>query len=132
MLTIKYTADIFHRLKYEKEMNKSKIIRKRCSALYMKMCDGGLCCGRIAKLCGCHRNSVCNWILQYNRDGLSALLSTSPSCRIGELESHAPSILSSLDSSPVRSVKEACARIKEVCGVVRKPTRVRHSQIARL
>ena len=126
------TADIFHRLKYEKEMNKSKIIRKRCSALYMKMCDGGLCCGRIAKLCGCHRNSVRNRILQYNRDGLSALLSTHPHRRVGELESHASVILPSLNSSPVRSVKEACARIKEVCGVVRKPTRVRHSQIARL
>ena len=67
-----------------------------------------------------------NWIHQYVKDGLSAILSTSPSCRIGELESHVPSILSSLDSSPVHSVKEACARIKEVCGVDRKPTQVWH------
>ena len=126
MLTIKYTDDIFHRLKYEKEMNTSKIIRKRCAALYMKMCDAGLSCERISRLCGCHRNSVRNWIHQYVKDGLSAILSTSPSCRIGELESHVPSILSSLDSSPVHSVKEACARIKEVCGVDRKPTQVWH------
>ena len=83
MLTIKYTDDIFHRLKYEKEMNTSKIIRKRCAALYMKMCDAGLSCERISRLCGCHRNSVRNWIHQYVKDGLSAILSTSPSCRIG-------------------------------------------------
>lgn len=126
MLTIKYTDDIFHRLKYEKEMNKSKIIRKRCSALYMKMCDGGLSCDCIARLCGCHRNSVRNWILQYNREGLSGLLSSTPFRRTGELESHAQVILSSLDSSPVRSVKEACARIREICGVERKQTQVRH------
>ena len=126
MLTIKYTDDIFHRLRYEKEMNKSRIIRKRCSALYMKLCNPSLCCDRIASLCGCHRNSVRNWILQYNREGLSALLSTHPHHRSGELASHASVILSSLDSSPVRSVKEACARIKEVCGVDRKPTQVRH------
>ena len=125
MLTIKYTDDIFHRLRYEKEMNKSRIIRKRCSALYMKLCNPSLCCDRIASLCGCHRNSVRNWILQYNREGLSALLSTHPHHRSGELASHASVILSSLDSSPVRSVKEACARIKEVCGVDRKPTQVR-------
>lgn len=126
MLTIKYTDDIFHQLKYEKEMNKSKIIRKRCSALYMKMCDGGLSCARIARLCGCHRNSVRKWILQYNSEGLSGLLSSTPFRRIGELESHARIIMSSLDSSPVRSVKEACARIREVCGVKRKQTQVRH------
>ena len=126
MLTIKYTSDIFHRLRYEKEMNPSKIIRKRCSALYMKMCDSGLSCERIALLCGCHRNSVRNWITQYNREGLAGVLSTRLRPRRGELEAHAPSILSSLDLSPVRSVKEACARIKEVCGVERKPTRVRY------
>ena len=102
-----------------------KIIRKRCSALYMKMCDVGLSCDCIARLCGCHRNSVRNWILQYNREGLSGLLSTAPFRRVGELEAHAPVILPSLDSSPVRSVKEACARIREVCGVERKQTQVR-------
>ncbi len=107
-------------------MNKSKIIRKRCAALYMKMRDAGLSCERIAFLCGSHRNSVRNWILRYNQDGLSAILSTQPFRRNGELESHAPSILSSLDLFPVRFVKEACARIREVCGVERKPTQVRH------
>ena len=63
MLIIKYTADIFHRLGYEKEMNKSRIIRKRCVALYMKMYDGGLGCERIARLCGYDRNSVRNRII---------------------------------------------------------------------
>ena len=126
MLTTKYTDDIFHRLNYEKEMNKLKTIRKRCAALYMKMCDAGLSCERIAQLCGCHRNSVRNWILMYNSEGLSALLSTNSFHRIGELESHAQDILSSLDSFPVRSVKEASVRIKEICGVERKPTQTRH------
>ena len=126
MLTIKYTDDIFHRLRYEKEMNQSRIIRKRCAALYMKMSDAGLSCSCIAQLCGCHRNSVRRWILQYNREGLSGLLSTNYFHRTGELESHAPAILDSLDSSPVHSVKEACDRIKGICGVERKPTRIRH------
>ncbi len=126
MLTIKYTDDIFHRLRYEKEMNKLRTIRKRCAALYMKMCDAGLSCERIARLCGSHRNSVRKWILLYNREGISALLSTSSFHRTGELESHATAIKSSLDSFPVRSVKEACARIKEICGVERKQTRTRH------
>lgn len=53
-------------------------------------------------------------------------MSTHPHRRIGKLECHASVIQPSLDSSPVRSVNEACARIKEVCGVVRKPTRIRH------
>ena len=126
MLTIKYTDDIFRRLRYEKEMNKLKTIRKRCAALYMKMCDARLSCGRIAQLCDCHRNSVRNWILLYNSGGLSALLSANSFRRIGELESHAPAIMSSLDSFPARSVKEASVRIKEICGVERKPTQIRH------
>ena len=107
-------------------MNQSRIIRKRCAALYMKMSDAGLSCSCIAQLCGCHRNSVRRWILQYNREGLSGLLSTNYFHRTGELESHAPAILDSLDSSPVHSVKEACDRIKGICGVERKPTRIRH------
>ena len=126
MLTIKYTADIFHRLSYEKEMNRSRIIRKRCAALYMKMCDSGLSYTRIAQLCGCHRNSVRNWIVSYNTEGLSGILITHPHPRSSELEGHAGSIFSSLDANPPHTVNEAAERIREVCGLERKPTQVRH------
>lgn len=107
-------------------MNKSKIVRKRCSALYMKMCDSGLSCERIALLCGCHRNSVRTWITRYIREGLSGILETHPFRRVGELEKYACRILSSFDSSPIYSVNEAILRIKEACGIERKPTQVRH------
>lgn len=126
MLTIKYTADIFQRLRYEKEMNHSRIIRKRCSALYMKMCDPSLSCARIALLCGCHRNSVSNWIACYKAEGLPGILTTHPHTRSSELESHAGSIFSALYANPPHTVNEAIVRIREVCGVERKPTQVRH------
>jgi transposase len=41
------------------------------------------------------------------------------------LEEDAERIMTSLDQSPVHSVNEACSRIKEVCGICRKPTQVR-------
>jgi transposase len=58
-------------------------------------------------------------------DGLNSLLQDTPYCRKSVLEGDAERIMSSLDQSPVHSIKEACTRIKEVCGISRQPTQVR-------
>lgn len=126
MLTIKYSEEIFRRLKYEKEMNESRRVRQRCAVVYMKMCDNKLSCSRLAVLCGCHRNSVRTWLSQYKSYGLSLLLKDTPFCRTSELEKHKEAIMATLDASPVRSVNEAACRIEAACGVSRKPTQVRH------
>ena len=64
---------------------------------------------------------------EYSNAIKKILLSTHPYCCSGELESHTPATPFSLGLSPTHSVKEAYARIKEVCDVGRKLIQVRYS-----
>ncbi|GFH99557.1 hypothetical protein IMSAGC004_01961 [Bacteroidaceae bacterium] len=125
MLTLKLSEEEFQRLKYEKEMNKSSRVRKRCSAIYMKQSCPSLSCQCIAQLLCCHRTSVEKWIHTCLSEGLTALLHTNPYRPKSELDNYKNAIMSSLNEHPVHSVPEAAERISQVCGLFRKPTQVR-------
>lgn len=80
---------------------------------------------KVAEIFACHRNTVTNVLRRYRKTGLAGLPSLLRPGRCSELTPHVQSITESLDKTPVRSVNEACERIKEITGIVRKPSQVR-------
>lgn len=126
MLTIESSEEDFQRLKYEKEMNSSARIRKRCMSVYMKLSSKGLSSKAIGLLLGCCRTSVDRWLHTYDSGGISSLLHEEMHRPCSELEVHRDAIMQNLNENPVHSINEAVERIKQVCGLVRKPTQVRN------
>ena len=80
---------------------------------------------KISEIFNCHRNTITNVLRRYQKDGMSGLASLPRAGRHSELTQHIPGILESLNDNPVRSINEACERIKELTGIVRKPSQVR-------
>jgi transposase len=80
---------------------------------------------KVAEIFACHRNTITNVLHRYHANGLPGLMSLPRPGRRSELTPHVQNIAESLEKNPVRSVNEACERIKEITGIVRKPTQVR-------
>lgn len=124
MLTLNFSEEEIQRLKYEKDFNPCMRIRKRSHAVYLKM-SHKMSNESIGRIVCCHRNSVSNWVKAYQSGGISALLATNYYYPQSQLEQHKDIIQENLNNSPVQSIKEAVLRIKEVTGIIRKPTQVR-------
>jgi transposase len=125
MLTLNFSEEEIQRLKYEKDFNPGARMRKRSHAVYLKM-SHRMSNEQIGSLPCCHRNSVDGWIRSYQSGGLSSLLANHYCCPESELEQYKDAIPDNLNSFPVQSINEAVLRIEEACGVIRKPTQVRH------
>jgi transposase len=89
------------------------------------LCANDIDHAKVAEIMGCHRNTITNVLSRYRMNGLPGLRSLPRPGRKSELTRHMPSIEESLDKNPVRSVNEACERIKEITGIARKPSQVR-------
>ena len=80
---------------------------------------------KISEIFNCHRNTITNVLHRYKNGGIPGLASIPRSGRRSELTPYTQSISESLEKNPVRSVNEACERIKELTNIVRKPSQVR-------
>jgi len=81
---------------------------------------------KISEILDCHRNTITNVLHRYKNGGIPGLVSTPRLGRRSELTPHIQSISESLDQNPVRSINEACERIKELTHIARKPSQVRN------
>jgi hypothetical protein len=62
----------------------------------------------------------------FRKGGLDGLWKRTPRYRpIRELAAHTDIIRQSLEKQPARTIAEACQRVAELTGVIRKPTQVR-------
>lgn len=100
MLTLNFSEDEIQRLKYEKDLNPSTRLRKRCYVIYLRM-NHNMSTQLISEIVCCHRNSVRNWISSYQSGGISSLLATHYYCPKSELEIHKEVLLDNLNDSPV-------------------------------
>lgn len=89
------------------------------------LCASDIHHAKTAEIMGCHRNTITNVLRNYRKSGLLGLQSLPRPGRKSELNQHMLSIKESFDNKPVRSVNEACNRIKELTEIARKPTQVR-------
>lgn len=79
----------------------------------------------IAKVLGCNRGTVANYLDLYESGGYEGLSCVAYNSPCSDLDAHRISIEASFRQQPPRSVKEAAHRIKELSGIVRSPSRVR-------
>jgi transposase len=84
-----------------------------------------MCNVQTGKILDIHPNSVATYLKLYLEHGFEGLSTTMYRPSKGKLECHAPSLIESFNSHSVCSISEAIARIKELTGIERKPTKVR-------
>lgn len=109
--------------KYDMFNHPDLLVQKRALCLYMKFLNFEH--EAIAKVLGCNRGTVANYLDLYESggyEGLSCIAYNTPS---SDLDAHRFSLEASFRQQPPRSIKEAAHRIKELTGVERSPSRVR-------
>ena len=80
---------------------------------------------KVAEIFDCHRNTVTNTLHRYEQGGVEGLVSAWRPGRPSALSAYRSIIAESLEHHPVRSVNEACERIRKTTGILRKPSVVR-------
>lgn len=124
MLQIKISDAEIHRLNYERFHYPCSTVQKRMHAVYLKA-TLRLSNTMIGHATDLHRNAVSNCTKAYQAGGFDALCQFNYGTNKSELETHSYSILSSFTERPPMNAKEAKARIEELTGIIRDPSRVR-------
>jgi transposase len=123
-LRISLTDDEQRVVQQERESHPSACVRRRLLVLWSLHC--GLKREQAAQLTGLAVSSVQRIVSLYREGGLDALLQQERGyVPVGELAQHTDVIRQSLEQQPVRTIAEACQRIKDLTGVERRPTQVR-------
>lgn len=109
--------------KYDMFNHPDPLVQKRALCLHMKALDFEH--AAIAKVLGCNRGTVANYLDLYESGGYEGLCRIAYNTPRSDLDAHRLSVEASLRQQPPRSIKEATHRIKELTGVERSPSRVR-------
>lgn len=124
-LRIALTDDEQRKVLCERESHPSPCVRRRLQVLWSLHC--GLTRELAAKVAGVAKSSVARDVRLYRNGGLDALLKSGREYKpTSELAQYENVIRESLEKQPVRTIAEACQRIKELTGVERQPSQVRH------
>jgi len=115
MIKITFTEEEISLLKKEKEYNPLPIVRRRCEVLYLK--SQGFKNKEIEKIVGISHGTVTNYLKIYEQGGVEALKVLNYKGQASELHKYKEEIKASIEERPVRTLKEAKARIKEITGI---------------
>ena len=124
-LRITLTDDERRKIVCERESHPSSCVRRRLQVIWSLHC--GLTRELAAKVAGVAKSSVARDVRLYRNGGVDALLKSGREYKpTSELAQYENVIRESLEIRPVRTIAEACQRIKELTGVERQPSQVRH------
>lgn len=124
-LRISLTDDEQRVVQEERESHASSCVRRRLLVLWSLHC--GLTREQAAQVALLAVSSVQRIVSRYRSSGLDGLLKHGREyVPTSELAQHENVIRKSLEQQPVRTIAEACQRIKDLTGVERRPTQVRH------
>jgi transposase len=98
-------------------------VQKRMEVLWL--ISQGLTHAKAAQLAGVSRPTAERYVTIFRLKGVAGLRQFDWCKPKSELEDHRATMEESFTANPPRSVAEACARIKELTGLDRKPTQVR-------
>ncbi len=115
MIKITFTEEETALLKKEQEYNPFPIIRRRCRVLYLKSQDFKN--KESEKIVGISHATVTNYLNLYQQGGIEALKTLDYKGQPSKLHRYTDQIKSSLEEKPVRTLKEARSRIKEITGI---------------
>ena len=81
---------------------------------------------KTAEIVGVARSTIERHVAEFREGGLEGLRRCGPRYKpTSELAAHAEIIRKSFQEQPARTIAEACQRVLELTGVIRKPTQVR-------
>lgn len=123
MLTLNISQADIVTANYERIHNPIRIIRKRMDAIYWT--SQGVSRQEIARHSGVHRNSVKNYVKQYNKGGLEALKCFNYKGSTSVLCGHRLTLETYFQEHPPRTAKEASAKIEVLTGQVLSVAEVR-------
>lgn len=123
MIKIIFTEEEIALLKKEKEHNPFPIIRKKCEVLYLKSQDFRH--KEIQKIMGISHGTVTSYVKICKEGGMEALKKSDWNGQPSRLRSHEEQIKASFAKKPVRTLKEAKARIKELTNTELSLTQIR-------
>ena len=109
--------------KYDMFNHPHPLVQKRALCLYMKFLNFEH--EAIARVLGCNRGTVANYLGHYESGGYEGLICLAYNTPSSDLDAHRFSLEASFRQQPPRSIKEAAHRIKELTGIERSPSRVR-------
>lgn len=108
----------------ERESYSDPCVRRRLWVLWLLHC--GTTREKAAKIVGVARSTVERYVAEFREGGLDGLRKRGPRYKpTSELAAYADVIRQSFEKQPARTIAEACQRVSELTGVVRKPTQVR-------
>ena len=109
--------------KYDMFNHPDPLVQKRVLCLYMKYLNFEH--AAIARVLGCNRGTISNYLDLYESGGYEGLSCNAYNTPRSDLDAHRLGIEASFRQQPPRSIKEAAHRIKEFTGIDRSPSRVR-------
>lgn len=123
-LRVKLTDDEQKLVLHERDAHPSVCVRRRLLVIWSLHC--GLTRAEAARIANVARSTVERDVSLYRHGGLEALRSSGRDFRpTTELAQHTEMIRQSFEQQPVRTMAEACHRIKELTGLERGQTQVR-------
>ena len=123
MIQIMLSESEMDELRVNRFINPDPEVQRRAEIVLLSAHD--ISHAKISDILDCHRNTITNVLHRYEANGIPGLASLPRPGRRSALTPHVQSISESLDKDPVRSVNEADECIKDLTGIVRKPSRVR-------
>jgi transposase len=108
----------------ERESYPDPLVRRKLWTLWLLHC--GTTREKTAEIVGVARSTIERHVAEFREGGLEGLRKRGPRYKpTSELAAHAEIIRKSFQEQPARTIAEACQRVLELTGVIRKPTQVR-------
>ena len=108
----------------ERESHPDPLVRRKLWVLWLLHC--GTTRNKAAEIVGVARSTIERYVADFRDKGLDGLRKRGPRYKpTSELASHAEIIRQSFEAQPARTIAEACQRVSELTGVIRKPTQMR-------
>jgi transposase len=123
MIQVSFTPEAIEALHHERFHHSHPRVRLKMEALYLK--SQGLSHHDIARLCRIAETTLQRYLKSYREGGIEALKTLTFHRPPSDLAAHREMLAAAFSARPPATVAEAAARIKELTGIERKPTRVR-------
>jgi transposase len=122
MIHIKFTEEDKAKLHYERYTHPHPRVQLKMEVLWLKsqkIAHKDICL--IADIC---KSTLCSYLRQYKEGGIEELKKTNFYSPISKLEEYKRTIGEYFRKNPPASLKEAAAKIEELTGIKRDPSRV--------
>lgn len=115
MIRLVFTDCEIKILKYEKDSNAFKDVRKRCQIVYLK--SQGYSHKKIGEIVGVCQKNVTTTLQSYKEGGIEAVKTRNYKGQPSKLYPYTNQIKASFDEKPVGTLKEASAQIENITGI---------------